>query len=194
MLAMQYEITLPADYDMEIIRERVRTKGSALDDFAGLGLKAYAIRERGSDGSQVNQYAPFYLWAAQFGMNRFLWGGGFRGLAGSFGRPEVRHWTGLAFELGPATAEPPRTAVRQLWTVPEDADPAAEVEHRIGHLRELASDPGLYCVALAVDTRRWELVQFSLWWNDAPSGDGVRYRILHLSAPEVNTLPVGRQW
>jgi hypothetical protein len=61
MHAMQYEITLPADYDMEIIRERVATRGAALDDFAGLGLKAYLIRERGVDGSPVNQYAPFYL-------------------------------------------------------------------------------------------------------------------------------------
>jgi len=29
MIAMQYEIALPADYDMEIIRERVRTRGQA---------------------------------------------------------------------------------------------------------------------------------------------------------------------
>jgi AcrR family transcriptional regulator len=194
VLAMQYEITLPANYDMEIIRDRVRTKGSALDDFPGLGLKAYAIRERGSDASPVNQYAPFYLWSAQSGMNRFLWGDGFRGLARSFGRPEVRHWTGLAFERGQATTEPPRTAVRQLWTVPEDADPAAEVERSMGCLGELATAQGVYCAALAVDTRRWELVQFVLWQDDAPSGEGVRYRVLHLSAPEVNALPVGRQW
>ena len=35
MHAMQYEITLPADYDMEIIRKRVATKGHLLDDFPG---------------------------------------------------------------------------------------------------------------------------------------------------------------
>jgi hypothetical protein len=29
--AMQYEISLPADYDMEIIRKRVAVGGSALD-------------------------------------------------------------------------------------------------------------------------------------------------------------------
>ncbi|GGO10638.1 hypothetical protein GCM10010116_21330 [Microbispora rosea subsp. aerata] len=37
------------------------TRGHALDDRAGLGLKAYLIRERGVAGSPVNQYAPFYL-------------------------------------------------------------------------------------------------------------------------------------
>ena len=30
MYAMQYEITLPADYDMGIIRHRVATKGDLL--------------------------------------------------------------------------------------------------------------------------------------------------------------------
>lgn len=102
MQAMQYEITLPADYDMAIIRQRVATKGAMTDDFEGLGLKAYGIRERGVDGSPVNQYAPFYLWASVEGMNQFLWGAGFAGLSRDFGRPIVRQWTGLAFERGPA--------------------------------------------------------------------------------------------
>ena len=74
MHAMQYEITLPADYDMTIIRRRVATRGSATDAFPGLGVKAYAIRERGVLGSPVNQYAPFYLWADPAGMNQFLFG------------------------------------------------------------------------------------------------------------------------
>ncbi|MFC5828113.1 DUF4865 family protein [Nonomuraea insulae] len=40
MYAKQYEITLPADYDMRIIRKRVADGGHVLDDRAGLGLKA----------------------------------------------------------------------------------------------------------------------------------------------------------
>ncbi|MCW2914583.1 MAG: hypothetical protein JWN52_2651 [Actinomycetia bacterium] len=40
MHAMQYEITLPADYDMKIIRHRVATKGHLLDAFPGLGEHA----------------------------------------------------------------------------------------------------------------------------------------------------------
>ena len=43
MYAMQYEIALPADYDMAIIRRRVATKGPLLDTMPGLGLKAYLI-------------------------------------------------------------------------------------------------------------------------------------------------------
>ena len=34
---MQYEITLPTDYDMGIIRRRVETTAHRMDDFEGLG-------------------------------------------------------------------------------------------------------------------------------------------------------------
>jgi hypothetical protein len=36
MLAMQYGFTLPADFDMDIIRRRVTAKGPAVDGFPGL--------------------------------------------------------------------------------------------------------------------------------------------------------------
>lgn len=104
MYAMQYEITLPADYDMGIIRDRVATRGHALDDRGGLGLKTYLIRERGVAGSPVNQYAPFYLWHDVGAMKDFLMGGGgFQGIVRDFGRPPVRHWAGIMLRDG---AEP----------------------------------------------------------------------------------------
>jgi hypothetical protein len=34
---MQYSIPLPADYDIAIIKERVATRGHALDAYPGLG-------------------------------------------------------------------------------------------------------------------------------------------------------------
>jgi hypothetical protein len=52
---MQYEITLPVGYDMDIIRHRVATKGHLTNDVPGLGLKACLIRERGTDGPPVDQ-------------------------------------------------------------------------------------------------------------------------------------------
>ncbi len=76
MHALQYELTLPADYDMRIVRDRVARRGPLLDAWPGLGVKAYLVRERGVHGSPVNQYAPFYLWNTVEGMNAFLWGGG----------------------------------------------------------------------------------------------------------------------
>jgi hypothetical protein len=105
MYAMQYEINLPADYDMGIIRDRVARRGAALDRFAGLRFKAYLIRERAQDEA-TNAYAPFYVWDDLDGMRRFLWGGvGFAGIISSFGRPPVQDWTVGSVLDGPAPAE-----------------------------------------------------------------------------------------
>ncbi|MFD4655368.1 DUF4865 family protein [Kitasatospora sp. NPDC058444] len=217
MHAMQYEITLPADYDMGIIRKRVADKGHLLDAYPGLGLKAYLVRERGRQGSPVNQYAPFYLWRTAEGMNSFLWGPGFRGLSADFGRPAVRHWLGAGLAHGasgassasapasvlvsataPAsvTAEPapgpPTTATRETVRLPESADPAEAVERA---LADLPAHPALHTAAVAVDPSRWELLRFALWHGPAPEGEpGVRYRVLHLSHPELDRLPAGRHW
>ncbi|MGW7580363.1 DUF4865 family protein [Kitasatospora sp. NPDC054768] len=212
MHAMQYEITLPADYDMGAIRKRVADKGHLLDAHRGLGLKAYLVRERGRQGSPVNQYAPFYLWRTVEGMNGFLWGPGFRGLSADFGRPAVRHWLGAGLTRGASgtsaastsasaseaaspteeAAAPPTTATRETVRLPESADPAEAVERA---LADLPTHPALHSAAVAVDPSRWELLRFALWHGPAPEDEpGVRYQVLHLSRPELDRLPAGRHW
>lgn len=193
MHAMQYEITLPADYDMEIIRRRVATRGHLLDAFPGLGLKAYLIRERG-EASPVNQYAPLYLWSAPEGMNSFLWGPGFQGVVDDFGRPEVQHWTGLAYLDGPAAGAPARTAVRRRVPVADTVRPAGAVDAALEEARLLAASPGVVATALAVDPRRWELLHFTLWEQDPAADPGDRFEVLHVSAPERDRLGRDRQW
>ncbi|RKN37185.1 DUF4865 family protein [Streptomyces hoynatensis] len=201
MYAKQYEITLPADYDMGIIRRRVADFGALLDDRAGLGWKAYLIRERGVLGSTVNQYAPFYLWRDTGAMGRFLLGGGgFQGIVRDFGRPAVHHWTPVATLTGPARAAEPRHASRRLTAVPEGRDLSGEdlaalVEGEIAGLRELAARPGVHSAALAVDPRHWQLVRLVLWAGAAEDEEATeRYEVLHLSAPEAARLPEGRHW
>ncbi|MFC9328111.1 DUF4865 family protein [Kitasatospora sp. NPDC057015] len=192
MYAMQYEITLPADYDMEIIRRRVATRGHLMDDFPGLGLKAYLVRERGDEGgSPVNQYAPFYLWRTAEGMNAFLWGSGFRGIVEDFGRPVVRHWVGAGFRSGPAADSTPLTATRRAEPLPVGVDPAEAIERA---LAELPEDETLHSAAVAVDPDRWELLRTALWRGRAPEQHGTRYRVLHLSRPGLHELPAGRHW
>ncbi|MFJ9690938.1 DUF4865 family protein [Kitasatospora sp. NPDC101183] len=217
MHAMQYEITLPADYDMGIIRRRVAERGHLLDDHPGLGLKAYLVRERGRDGSPVNQYAPFYLWRTAEGMNGFLWGPGFRGLSADFGRPAVRHWLGAGLAHGrggedaanneqnlndvrrpvtghqPNPAPTPTTATLDTVRLPGTADPAGAVERALAELP--AAHPALHTAAVAVDPSRWELLRFALWNGPAPEdAPGTRYEVLHLSRPELTRLPAGRHW
>lgn len=195
MHAMNYRITLPADYDMGIIRHRVTTKGPLLDDLPGLGQKAYLIRERGVDGSPVNEYAPFYLWNTVEGMNNFLWGPGFAGIVADFGRPVVEHWTGLGFHRGPAVDRVPHAATRRAWQVTPGASPAPVVEEALAGLERTAAAPGVHSAALVVDPRHWELVHFTLWEDAAPEAPGEdRYQVLHLSRPELGELPAGRLW
>ncbi|MDT0452218.1 DUF4865 family protein [Streptomyces hesseae] len=198
MYAMQYEITLPADYDMTVIRERVATRGHALDDRAGLGLKAYVIRERGVDGSPVNQYAPFYLWDGVGAMSEFLvGGGGFQGIVADFGRPAVHHWTGIACQPGPARSAIPRAASRLLTPMPAGADPATVVADALGELDELAGRAGAHTTALAFDPRHWQLLRFTLWEHSVPPGEderAERYEVLRLSDPHLPEIPEGRHW
>ncbi|MEV6106356.1 DUF4865 family protein [Streptomyces sp. NPDC051940] len=195
MHAMQYAITLPADYDMGIVRARVAAKGHLLDAFPGLGLKTYLMREQGVDGSPVNQYAPFYLWRTPEGMNGFLWGDGFRGIIRDFGRPVVQHWTGLGFVRGPEYgAGPGEVAVRRVRGVLPGEDPASVIEEELAGLEKLAGEPGLRCAALGIDPRTWELVAFSLWAGDGAAAPGERYQVLYACDPELDGLERGRQW
>lgn len=194
MHALQYELTFPADYDMGIIRDRVARVGHLLDDWDGLGFKTFLMRERGVDGSPVNQYAPFYLWNGAQGMNSFLWGGAFQGLVNDFGRPVVQHWTGLAYEDGGAAGSPARVALRHRHPVPEGVHLSEAMEEAAREAKRLAGLDGAVCAAAAVDPRHWEVVHFSLWNDDAPKEPGEVFQVLHMSAPERDRLPRGRQW
>ncbi|MCC3772313.1 DUF4865 family protein [Streptomyces sp. UNOC14_S4] len=186
MYAMQYEITLPADYDMEVIRKRVRDFGHTLDDRQGLRLKAYVIRERGVDSSPVNQYAPFYLWDDTAAMSHFLvGGGGFRNIVRDFGRTPVRHWTVAARETGPSWDTTPRAASRHVTSLPADEDPETAVRSALDDLRRTARRADVHTTALAVDPLRWQLLRFTLWRDAVPHDEPAteRYELLHLSEP-----------
>src|SRR5215471_13356047 len=84
MLVKQYTVTLPADYDMQIIRKRVASKGPAFDHFPGLGVKVFMIRQKKHFGAESNQYAPVYLWPSVEPMWKFIAGDGFKGIVDSF--------------------------------------------------------------------------------------------------------------
>lgn len=193
MHAMQYEFTLPADYDPGVIRSRVARVGHLLDDWEGLGIKAYLMRERGVHGSPVNQYGPFYLWNTLRGMNSFLWGGAFQGPVDDFGRPQVRQWTGLAYEEGGAAASPAAFAVRRRRPVPDGVELGAFMADAVGETERLAAQDSAVLAAAVVDTHAWELVHFSLWEHDTPKAEGEVYEVLHLSAPGRGELQRGRQ-
>ena len=41
MIAMQYSLVLPANYDMGIVERRIAERGHFTDGFSGLAFKAY---------------------------------------------------------------------------------------------------------------------------------------------------------
>ncbi len=182
MIAKQYTINLPADYDMGIIRRRVADNGHRFDDWPGLRFKAFLISER-TAGATANSYAPFYLWNDGDGLNEFLYGPGFAGLSGSFGRPQIEHWIGLDTPTGPS--EHARWATREDHVI-HDTNLGAFREAEQTWLQETRNDErGLYAAVVAVDPYRWHALRFALWSN--PTGparpDHTIYEVLHLSEP-----------
>ncbi|MFP3378645.1 DUF4865 family protein [Bacillus sp. 1A] len=89
MIGMQYKVILPKDYDMEIIKKRVKDNGYKTDGFQELNFKAYLITEAGKDGNFYNCYAPLYIWNGHEGMNKFIFEGYYDNILQSFGWQQI---------------------------------------------------------------------------------------------------------
>lgn len=89
MIATQYKITLPSDYDMNIIKDRVKNNGYKTDGFDDLKFKLYLITEKGKNDSLQNSYCPLYLWKDSNGLNKFLFNGFYDNIIKSFGWQQV---------------------------------------------------------------------------------------------------------
>jgi len=89
MIASQYKIVLPSNYDMDIIRKRVKDNGYKTDGFYGLKFKLYLITEKGKHGNMQNSYSPLYLWKDSEGLNKFLFEGFYDNIISSFGWQNV---------------------------------------------------------------------------------------------------------
>jgi hypothetical protein len=196
MLAKQYTIKLPADYDMAIVRQRVADRGHLFDDWPGLAFKAFLISER-VQGATANRYAPFYLWRDTSGTNEFLYGDGFAALEGSFGRPLIEHWLGLELRGSDLRAGPtPRSATREDVTVLDHEELAGVRRRELEWLEGCeSSSNGLHAAVVALDPYRWQLVRFAMW-RVAPEeldlrSAATRYEILHLSVPDAASADGG---
>lgn len=187
MLTMQYRITLPADYDMGIIRKRIAERGHLTDDLPQLAFKAYLYADCTGPEATVreNRYAPFYLWHGTEGMNAFLGGAGFAGVVASFGRPVVRTWSvwhaQMAADLSVAThascesvAIPGHAALSEL----RDTENAA---------MQADLDRGALAAVSAFDPAGWTAMRFRLWRDAAVVfNENVDvYQVGHVSQPSA---------
>lgn len=168
MLAMQYSFTLPADYDMAIIRRRIADCGNRMDGFPDLGFKAFlhASRDPQGLGGQENLYAPFYLWESNAGLNRFLVGPGFAALAASFGWPSVKLWSVWQSRLAPEFTQA-RIATREIVQIDPFSD-LGQLQERESWLVNCELDEnGVLGSLVGFEPNTWTLVRFRLWRNCA---------------------------
>lgn len=194
MILMQYEFTLPADYDMTIIRNRVRDKGHFLDHHQPLLFKAYLVTDRGDPVtlSQCNLYAPFYLWRDPEGLADFLLGPGFRGVSEAFGRPTVRTWPVVLAVVSKAL-DTAVYAVREIRSVPGSVDLSRlqEGERLWAHGR---CDQGDLLALSGLEPSGWSLVRFRLAATvpaleaGRTPGEVQVYDLLHLSNPSGTVI------
>jgi hypothetical protein len=185
MIAMQYSIVLPADYDMSIIDRRIAERGHLTDGFPGLAFKAYlqARKEGSYPSNRDNVYAPFYLWNSPDGMNDFLCGPGFAGLAQSFGWPSVKTWSVWHAEASPGLADA-RFATRELAALPPHARldelRASETEHA----RSKVTVQGALAALCGFEPTTWTAMRFALWAEpprELDSPDTHVYAVGHVS-------------
>ncbi len=184
MIAMQYSLVLPADYDMGIIDRRIAERGHLTDGFPGLAFKAYMqARKQDMPAAADNLYAPFYLWHSTEGMNEFLCGAGFQGLTQSFGWPSVRTWSVWHAELSQDIAAA-RYALRETAPIQSHADLAALRRAESARSREMLSSDDVLATLVGFDPANWCLVRFQLW-DKMPEcrADGQRqiYGVGHVS-------------
>jgi hypothetical protein len=183
MIAMQYSITLPADFDIGIIDRRIRDKGPLLDGFPNLKFKAYLRAAKGDLGSPVSLYAPFYIWDKAEGASDFLCGPGFQALAGDFGWPSVSTWIVWQACVAPELTEA-RFATREIIPI-ESFALLDEIRRRdSGEARDIVEGGDALASVAGFEPTTWTRVRFRLWDKLPRTGSGHNvqtYRVGHVS-------------
>jgi hypothetical protein len=182
MMAMQYRLTLPADYDMSIIDRRIHDKGPLLDGYPNLMFKAYLRAAKGDLRSRENLYAPFYVWNKPEGANSFLCGPGFQAIIRDFGRPSVQSWIIWQASVGPGLEEA-RFATQEIAPIGSH-EPLDDVQQseRDAATDEFSTEGNLAAV-VGFEPATWSRVRFKLWSMppaDLSVGTQV-YRVGHVS-------------
>lgn len=181
MIATQYKITLPNDYDMNIIRERVRNNGFKTDGFDDLKFKLYLITEKGINRNLQNSYSPLYLWKDTNGLNKFLFKGFYDNILNSFGWQRVN----IGIPLINTTTFPIKE-YNYLFRIAREIVPQESLNNLSEKIeKDLPMMEGTEYLVL-YNPEKWQYEVF-YFLND-PSlikeMDGVIYQILHISQEE----------
>lgn len=173
MIAMQYKISLPSDYDMGKIRRRIKENGCRTDGFPGLLFKAYLVAEKGVHGSLHSEYAPLYFWKDEKGMNEFIFHGFYDNILDSFGWQKIH--TGIPFRY-----EDGGNFVRSAYVLEYEREiPESEKMQDPEYSLDL---PGATAKAVTYDPGQWKCTEFYFLETIPEQVSGARiYQVLHIS-------------
>ena len=181
MLAMQYSIPLPENYDVALIERRVNERKPLFDGHKGLVHKSFLYNE------QDKLYAPFYIWKDVIEAQAFLLDDLFKGVVETFSRCRVRSWFVVHMAHGNRSISP-TFARREVDIIPPEDKLDTFLAYEKNLQLELVNDPNMVMQVAAFDADRWEVLRFSLWKDEQtaakPTGDSyIDYRVLHVSEP-----------
>jgi hypothetical protein len=178
MIATQYKITLPSDYDMNIIKDRVRNNGHKTDGFEDLKFKLYLVTEKGINNNLQNSYCPLYLWKGSNGLNKFLFNGFYDNILNSFGWQRVN----IGIPLMDTTTSKIKEN-KYLFQITRDIQPQESLNNlkdKIGACIPTI-DHAEYLVIYNPDNWKYEVFYFINDLSHVKEMSGVIYQILHIS-------------
>lgn len=158
MLAMQYSMRLPQNFDVQSVYERVSSRSPLFANLPGLSHKFYLYDH------EEHFYAPLYIWQDHQAAHQFVMEDLFSGFVDTFGRPRVRTWNVLEFDYGQADIVP-----KFVCSSLDKVDPNNNLQQMadtesLRHQRLLCAR-NIYANLILLDTDRWELARFSFWAN-----------------------------
>jgi hypothetical protein len=188
MIIAHYAHRLPADYDVDIIRNRARSRGYLFDAVPELTFKGFLLRERGRFGATQNEYSSLYLWRKDEGFRDFLVDGRFKSVTDSFGRPQIE--TRFVLDAHKGSGEVARFLYKQEQDIAPDADLTSAFAAEIERNSEIARQDGVVAAAVGVDAQNWKFSRVLLSEKE-PSGreQGAAYQVLYLAKPLLAELP-----
>jgi hypothetical protein len=173
MIASQYKITLPGNYDMDIIRKRVKDNGYKTDGFDGLKFKLYLI----INNNFQNSYSPLYLWKDCEGLNKFLFEGFYDNILTSFGWQNVNIGVLLIDETTQRIQE-----AKFLFEVVGEIEPKESLNNFKKSIKDaIPKIDAEYIVIYNPDKWKYQVFYFIDKLEKVKTEKGVIYTILHIS-------------
>lgn len=178
MIATQYKIILPSNYDMNIIKDRVKNNGHKTDGFEDLKIKLYLIIEKGENNNLQNSYCPLYIWKDSKGLNKFLFDGFYDNIITSFGWQKVN----VGIPLIDTTTQDFKN-IKYVFEVTKEIKPQESLKNLKDEIEK--DMPKLYDVEYVViynpDKWKYSIFYFIEDLSKVKAEKGIIYNVLHIS-------------